>query len=68
LSGESHEGRDEKLAASEIFKTVWRQCTSDSDYLGLKEAFLKEQKEWDRREKNIKKEQPSADIKEGCSD
>jgi hypothetical protein len=68
LSGESHEGRDEKLAASEIFKVVWRQCTSDSNYLGLKEAFLKEQKEWDKREKNLKKEQPSADIKEEGSD
>lgn len=57
---EGHEGREEKLAASEVFKAVWRACTSDEDYLELKGEFLREQKEWDREGKKrgkVKKEE-----------
>jgi len=49
---EGHEGREEKLAASEVFKGVWKRCTGDERYGTLKAEFVKEQKEWD---KGIKK-------------
>jgi hypothetical protein len=52
---EGHDGRDEKLAASEVFKEVWRRCTSDERYLQLKAEFLAEQKTWDRAQKEIVK-------------
>ncbi|KAK4574711.1 hypothetical protein LTR86_001552 [Recurvomyces mirabilis] len=55
---EGHEGREEKLAASEVFKAVWRRCTSDERYLELKKEFLEEQKVWDRAAKRgVKKEE-----------
>ncbi|KAI5363160.1 hypothetical protein Slin14017_G068410 [Septoria linicola] len=41
-----HAGQEEKLAASEIFKVLWRQCTSDAGYLKLKEEWQKEKKAW----------------------
>jgi len=52
---EGHEGRDEKLGASEVFKEVWRRCTSDERYLELKTEFLAEQKVWDREQKKAVK-------------
>ena len=52
-----HEGREEKLAASEIFKATWRVCTGDEKYLKLKEEFVAEQKQWDRVQKRVKKEE-----------
>jgi hypothetical protein len=51
---DGHEGREEKLAASEVFKGVWKGCTSDEGYLVLKKEFLREQKEWDRVQKKMK--------------
>ncbi|KAK3678070.1 hypothetical protein LTR78_002165 [Recurvomyces mirabilis] len=55
---EGHQGREEKLAASEVFKAVWRRCTSDERYLELKKEFLEEQKVWDRQAKRgVKKEE-----------
>lgn len=54
---EGHEGQSEKLRASEVFKTVWRNCTSDEKYLELKDEFLWEQKEWDKTQKKLKKEE-----------
>ncbi|KAF2488102.1 hypothetical protein BDY17DRAFT_314851 [Neohortaea acidophila] len=53
---EGHVGREEKAEASEVFKAVWRECTSDEGYLGLKEEFLAEQKEWDRSQRKVKEE------------
>ncbi|KAK5165143.1 uncharacterized protein LTR77_009241 [Saxophila tyrrhenica] len=53
---DGHEGRDEKLEVSEHFKGIWRQCTSDEGYLALKEEFQREQKEWDKATKKLKKE------------
>lgn len=41
-----HAGQEEKLAASEIFKALWRECTSDEAYLKLKGEWQKEKKEW----------------------
>lgn len=41
-----HAGQEEKLAASEIFKALWRECTSDEAYLKLKDEWQKEKKEW----------------------
>ncbi|KAK5687445.1 hypothetical protein LTS10_001583 [Elasticomyces elasticus] len=55
---EAHEGRDEKLGASEVFKEVWKLCTSNESYLELKTEFLAEQKVWDREQKKkVKKEE-----------
>jgi len=53
---QGHDGQDEKLQASEIFKVVWRNCTSDQNYLDLKADFMQEQKEWDRAQSKVKKE------------
>ncbi|KAF7187524.1 hypothetical protein HII31_11148 [Pseudocercospora fuligena] len=39
-----HKGMEEKLAASEVFKKVWRRCTEDTDYLKLKDEWQKEKK------------------------
>ncbi|KXT03377.1 hypothetical protein AC578_3984 [Pseudocercospora eumusae] len=39
-----HKGMEEKLAASEVFKKVWRKCTEDSEYLELKREWQKEKK------------------------
>ena len=61
---EGHEGREEKLAVSELFKGVWRECLADEGYQRLKGEFLAEQKEWDRMQKNVKKEDESGDDNE----
>ncbi|EGP84397.1 uncharacterized protein MYCGRDRAFT_18969, partial [Zymoseptoria tritici IPO323] len=41
-----HDGREEKAAASEVFKEVWRECIEDEGYVRLKEVWKKEKKEW----------------------
>ncbi|KAI7282168.1 hypothetical protein KC345_g3683 [Hortaea werneckii] len=53
---DSHDGRDEKLKASEIFKEVWRGCFSDEAFLQLRSQFLYEQSGWNRLQKEMKKE------------
>ncbi|KAK3116826.1 hypothetical protein LTR53_002390 [Teratosphaeriaceae sp. CCFEE 6253] len=50
---EGHEGRDEKLGASEVFREVWARCTGDERYLELKAEFLADQKGWDREAKRV---------------
>ncbi|KAK0345097.1 hypothetical protein LTR91_013787 [Friedmanniomyces endolithicus] len=61
----AHEGKEEKLGASEVFKEVWRRCVGDERYLGLKREFLAEQKEWDReRKKVVKKEEEMKVVKD----
>jgi hypothetical protein len=45
---EGHEGKDEKLEASNIFKGYWERCKEHDGYQRLKDEFLKEQKEWDK--------------------
>lgn len=52
----AHEGREEKLAASEVFKEVWERAKRDEGYQRLKEGFVKEQKEWDRERRREVKE------------
>ena len=48
---EGHEGRAEKVEASRIFREAWERCKEDKGYRARKEAFVKEQREWDRRRK-----------------
>ncbi|KAI0203630.1 hypothetical protein F4808DRAFT_457898 [Astrocystis sublimbata] len=51
-----HEGRKEKEAASMVFREVWERCKAHEGYQRRKEAFLKEQKEWEKSEKGQKSE------------
>lgn len=61
-----HKGQDEKLAASEVFKEVWKQCTSDEDFVALREEWKAERKMWDKEQKaRIKKE---GDVKKESED
>ncbi|KAF2845468.1 hypothetical protein T440DRAFT_360954, partial [Plenodomus tracheiphilus IPT5] len=46
-----HEGKEEKEEASLVFRGVWERAKGDEGYLGLKERFVKEQKEWDKARK-----------------
>ena len=59
---DGHDGRDEKLAVSEHFKEVWRRCIADERYLEMKREFLAEQKEWDRMQKKVKKEDDGGEV------
>lgn len=43
-----HDGHEDKLEASEIFKKIWEECRKDERYLEAKQRFLTEQKEWDK--------------------
>lgn len=43
---EGHKGREEKEAASNVFREVWQRCREDGTYLRLKDEFQAEQKEW----------------------
>ncbi|KAF1950810.1 hypothetical protein CC80DRAFT_576497 [Byssothecium circinans] len=42
-----HEGREEKLEASRIFREVWERAKGHKGYRVKKELFLKEQREWE---------------------
>jgi hypothetical protein len=59
---EGHEGRDEKLEASQVFKEVWERAKGMEAYVERKERFMKEQKEWDKQQKKIKKEEEDAGM------
>jgi len=52
-----HVGMEEKLESSAVFKEVWERAKRDEGYVRLKEVFQKEQKEWDKERKKIKKEE-----------
>ncbi|PIA89104.1 hypothetical protein CB0940_06716 [Cercospora beticola] len=52
-----HAGQEEKLAASEIFKVLWKECMKDEGYLRLKEQWQKEKKEWMKAGGKVKKEE-----------
>ncbi|CAG5163756.1 uncharacterized protein ALTATR162_LOCUS6536 [Alternaria atra] len=43
-----HEGQEEKLEASGIFREVWEKAKLHEGYVEKKERFMKEQKEWDK--------------------
>jgi hypothetical protein len=53
---QGHEGMEDKLEASLIFREVWEKAKMHDGYLAAKERFMKEQKEWDKAQKKIKKE------------
>ncbi|KAJ9623106.1 hypothetical protein H2203_006041 [Taxawa tesnikishii (nom. ined.)] len=57
----THKDKNDKEEASNIFKEVWQRCRTNEAYLGLKERFQKEQKEWDKEHKTVKKEEDSTD-------
>ena len=40
------------MAASEVFKKVWKECTDDERYRTLGMEFKAEQKEWDKQQRN----------------
>lgn len=63
---QGHDGREEKLAVSEIFKEVWKRCTSDEAYIALRETWQAEKKEWEKSGKEVKKEEEEVrkEIKE----
>lgn len=67
---QGHDGREEKLAVSEIFKEVWKRCTSDEGYIALREAWQAEKKEWDKSGGKVKKEdvEVKKEIKEESDD
>lgn len=45
-SGEDVDGkRKEKEEASELFKSYWRRCTSDENYVALKQRWQEEKKQ-----------------------
>ncbi|TGO33801.1 hypothetical protein BHYA_0226g00080 [Botrytis hyacinthi] len=43
---QGHEGQEDKLIASGIFKDVWERCRGHKGYKVLKKKFQKELKEW----------------------
>lgn len=56
----------EKLAASEVFKEVWKNCTSDAKYLQLKEQWQKEKKDYAKssngKKTGVRKEEVGGDA------
>ncbi|KAL9022812.1 MAG: hypothetical protein Q9185_000075 [Variospora sp. 1 TL-2023] len=48
---EGHEGREGKEEASRVFREVWERCKGYEGYRDMKEAFLMEQREWERERK-----------------
>ncbi|KAL8950643.1 MAG: hypothetical protein Q9222_003327 [Ikaeria aurantiellina] len=49
-----HKDMKEKEEASRVFREVWERCKVHEGYLMKKEAFLKEQKAWDRERRDPK--------------
>lgn len=46
-SGKDADGkRKEKQEASDLFKSYWRRCTADEEYVALKEEWQKQKKEY----------------------
>ncbi|KAF5872833.1 putative cytoplasmic protein [Botrytis fragariae] len=43
---QGHEGQEDKLIASGIFKEMWERCRGHEGYKALKEMFQKELKDW----------------------
>ena len=51
-SGDDVDGkRKEKEQASEIFKEYWKRCTSNQDYVGLKDEWTKAKKDYKKTQK-----------------
>ncbi|KAI4256104.1 MAG: hypothetical protein L6R42_006405 [Xanthoria sp. 1 TBL-2021] len=47
-----HKDMKEKEEASQVFRQVWERCKKHEGYLLRKEAFLAEQKAWDKAKKS----------------
>ncbi|CAO1601571.1 hypothetical protein XANCAGTX0491_005225 [Xanthoria calcicola] len=47
-----HKDMKEKEEASQVFRQVWERCKKHDGYLQRKEAFLAEQKAWDKARKS----------------
>lgn len=70
-----HAGMEEKAAASEVFKEVWRACIENAGYLKLKENWKREKTQWERagrhledeEEATVKKEEDDVVKKEECT-
>lgn len=46
-SGDDKDGkRREKQEASDLFKSYWRRCTEDEEYVALKAEWQKQKKEY----------------------
>jgi hypothetical protein len=58
-----HEGQEEKLEASGIFREVWEKAKLHNGYVEKKERFMKEQKEWDKEKKKEAKTEVKVEIK-----
>ena len=43
-----HKDKEEKEEASRVFREVWERCKSHEGYMVKKEAFIKEQKDWEK--------------------
>ncbi|KAF2143911.1 uncharacterized protein K452DRAFT_285947 [Aplosporella prunicola CBS 121167] len=52
---EGHEGQEDKLAAAAVFRDTLARCRDHEGYKARKEAFLKEQRAWDRERKRAEK-------------
>jgi hypothetical protein len=46
---ETHAGKGEKEEASRVFRAVWERCKAHEGYTRLKNEFLVEQRDWERR-------------------
>lgn len=57
-----HEGKEEKEEASKVFREVWERAKGFEGYVEKKERFIKEQKEWDRLQKKVKKEEGGEEV------
>lgn len=60
---EGHAGKEEKEQVSEIFREYWMRCKEHEGYQAKKEAFLEEQKLWDKQQKRQAPKQASPEAK-----
>ncbi|KAF2083271.1 hypothetical protein K490DRAFT_52080 [Saccharata proteae CBS 121410] len=66
VKSSAHKDATSKLEASEIFRKAWNECRAHEGYQRRKEAFLKEQKEWDKEQKRLSKVEE--EVKEEAAD
>lgn len=60
-----HKDMKEKEEASCVFKQVWERCRAHEGYLAKKEEFQREQKQWDREQKALRKGAGEVEVKDG---
>jgi hypothetical protein len=49
----THEGAEEKLEASNIFREMWLRCREHEGYVEKKARFQAEQKAWDKEQRSV---------------